>query len=143
MMPTAKRVLVQLSRRHALEPERRMLCRSRAARARRGSTVAKLGCGHRYLVLVQQRAAPTLVCASKSQAWKHAKMCALSAAVGGTTVFTEVHSRTTRRFQTSALGCAVPTTWSMGRSRVALWRGSAGGPVVHDRPAFPVTTTPD
>ena len=58
-------------------------------------------------------------------------------------MFTKVHSRTTRRFRTSALGCAVPMTWSMGRPRVVLWRGSAGGPAVHDRPAFPVTTTPD
>ena len=31
-------------------------------------------------------------------------------------------------------------TWSMGRRRVALWRGSAGRPAVHDGPAFPVTT---
>ena len=32
------------------------------------------------LVLVQQRAAPTLSCASKSQVRKHAKTCALSMA---------------------------------------------------------------
>ena len=37
-----------------------MFYRSRAVRARRGRTVARLGFGlHRYLVLVQQRAAPT------------------------------------------------------------------------------------
>ena len=42
-----------------------------------------MGCGlYRYLVLVlvQQRAAPALVCASKSQVRKHAKLCALSIA---------------------------------------------------------------
>ena len=41
-----------------------------------------MGCGlHRYLVLVQQRAAPTLICARKSQVRKHTKMCALSMAI--------------------------------------------------------------
>ena len=33
-----------------------------------------------HIVLVQQRAAPTLICASKSQVRKHTKMCALSIA---------------------------------------------------------------
>ena len=48
---------------------------------------------------------------------------------GSVTVFTKVHSRTTRG-----------RTWSMGRSRVVRW---CGPPAVHNGPAFPVTTTPD
>ena len=55
-----------------MEPKKTILYRSRAVCARRGWTVARLGCGlHRYLVLVQQRAAPSLFCTSKSQARKH------------------------------------------------------------------------
>ena len=103
-----------------------LLCQSGACRAG----------VHSCLVLAQQRAAPTLVCASKSQVRKHAQMCALSMAtplVGvrhwSVTVFTKVHSRTTRG-----------RTWSMGRSRVVRW---CGPPAVHNGPAFPVTTTPD
>ena len=176
-MPTAKRVLFSavlsattknstgpVQPQTCLEPERTTLHRSKAVhvRARRGCTVARLGYGlHRCLVLVQQRVPPTLICASKSQVRKHAKMClqmcALSIATTPSwgaplcsTKFIPMPCHANHRevsnpgIRMCCTACA-PTTWSMKQSRVVLWRGSAGPPAVHDidRPAFPVTTTPD
>ena len=126
-MPTAKRVRVQLSRRHtwnlkggySIAPERYVpgggeqlpgwvaVCTAASCSCSRGRpphsfAPANHKCGN--------------ICPQTG-------MCSLSMATppcGGATVFTKVHSRTTRRFRTSALGCAVPTTWSMERPRVVL-----------------------
>ena len=67
-MPTDKRVLVQLSRRHTWKLKRQYNNSIAPERYVPGGgeqlPLARLGCGlHRYLVLVQQRAPPTLICA--------------------------------------------------------------------------------
>ena len=158
VMPTAKRALVQLSRRHAWKRTCSLLGTSKDDTLSLQSGACQAGVnscqvGLRSAPLPRARAAEGGPHTHLRQQITSAETCEDVRPEHGhpppprggrsVTAFTKVHSRTTRGFRTSALGHAAPMTWSMGRTRVALWRGSAGPPAVHDRPAFPVATTPD
>ena len=126
-MPTAKRVRVQLSRRHTWNLKIQYSIASERYVPSGGKqlpgwcvvcTATSCSCsrGHPRTYLRQQITSAETYGDMRPE-YSHTHIPSWGR---GVTVFTKVHSRTPRRFRTSALGCAVPTTWSMERPRVVL-----------------------